>query len=71
MIEDGGGLIRLGKRLIKLPPRPLTRDLLAALVIYDVAQSMSDDSQANARVIRRTALQQMAEIALRELERVG
>ncbi|MEO7271400.1 MAG: hypothetical protein ABIX28_07290 [Vicinamibacterales bacterium] len=70
VIEDGGGVIRLGGRLIKLGPRPLTRDILAALVVNDVAQTMSDDSEANSRAIRRAALQQIADIALREVQQL-
>jgi hypothetical protein len=66
VIEDGGGLVRFGKVFIRLPPRPLIRDLLAALVIDNVAQSMSPASQTNSNAIRRTTLQQIAEIALRE-----
>ena len=71
VIEDGGGLVRLGKAFIKLPPRPLIRDLLAALVIDNMAQSMSPASRSNSRVIRRAALQQIAEIALREANQLG
>lgn len=70
VIEDGGGVVRLGKRFVKLPPRPLVRDLLVALVIENLAQSMSEDSETNARAIRRTALQQIAQIALREVNRL-
>jgi hypothetical protein len=71
VIEDGGGLVRLGKAFIKLPPRPLIRDLLAALVIENVAQSMSPASHSSSLAIRRTALQQIAEIALREANQLG
>jgi hypothetical protein len=71
IIEDGGGIVRLGKHFMKLPPRPLIRDLLAALVIDNVAQSMSKESVANSRAIRRAALQQIAEIALREVGQLG
>ena len=71
VIEDGGGLVRLGKKIIKLPPRPLTRDVLVALVAGDVAQSMSEGSEANSRAILRAALQQVAQIALREVDRLG
>ena len=64
-------MVRLGKHFTKLPPRPLIRDLLAALVIDSIAQSMSKDSGANSRAIRRAALQQIAAIALREVEQLG
>jgi hypothetical protein len=71
VIEDGGGLVRLGKQIIKIPPRPLNRDVIAALVVDDVAQSMSEGSELNVRAIRKAALQQIAEIALREIDRLG
>ena len=53
IIEDGGGVVRSGKRIIKLPPGPLLRDLLALLVVDDAAQSMSEKSQGNSRALRR------------------
>ncbi len=71
VIGDGGGIVRLGKRFVKVPPRPLVRDLLAALVIEDVAHSMSPESEESAKAIQRTALQQIAQIARRELGRLG
>jgi hypothetical protein len=71
MIDDGGGVVRLGKRIIKIPPRPLIRDLLALLVVDDASQSMSEESNANSRAIRRAALQEIATIAMREVERLG
>lgn len=71
VIEDGGGLVRIGKRFVKLPPRPLIRDLLTALVIENLAQSMSENSEVSSKAIRRTALQQIAQIALNEVNRLG
>jgi hypothetical protein len=75
VLEDGGGIVRQGKRFIKVPPRPLARDVLAALVIDALAQATSDDADstaiANARAIQRTALRQLADIALREANRLG
>jgi hypothetical protein len=71
LIEDGGGVVRLGKHFTNLPSRPLIRDLLAALVIDSVAQSMSKESGANSRAIRRAALQQIAAIALRAADQLG
>jgi hypothetical protein len=74
VIQDGGGVIRLGKRLIKVPPRPVIREILAALAIEDLARDMSEGSErgeASARAIRRTALEQVARLALRELDQLG
>jgi hypothetical protein len=71
VIEDGGGLVRFGKKIIKVPPRPLIRDVLVALLAEDLAQSMSEGSEANSRAIRRAALQQIAQIVLREVDRLG
>ena len=70
VIEDGGGLVRSGKRIIKLPPGPLLRDLLALLLVNDAAQSMSDESEGNSRAVRRAALHELAAIALREAGRL-
>jgi len=54
-IQDGGGVFRIGRRLVKVPPRPLIRDLVAALASEDLAHSMSPRSTTNARAIRRVA----------------
>jgi hypothetical protein len=70
VIDDGGGVVRIGKRFVPIPPRPLVRDILAALVIDGLAQSMSKQSAGSAREIRRTALQQIVEIAGRELRQL-
>lgn len=71
VIPDGGGLVRVGEQFMKLLPQPLIRDLLAALAIDNVAQSMSQESAASSRAIRRTALQEIASIVLREVDRLG
>jgi hypothetical protein len=71
VLEDGGGLVRLGKRIFKIPPRPLIRDILAALVIEDVAQEISGSSAASSAQIRATALRQIAEIANRAADGLG
>jgi hypothetical protein len=71
VIEDGGGVVRIGKRIFKIPPRPLIRDILAALVIDDVAQEMSRSSAASSAEIRATALRQIADIANRAADGLG
>ncbi len=71
VIEDGGGLVRRGKRFFKVPPRPLIRDILAALIAEDVASSMSEDAAKSSREIRRAALREIADLALRAAERLG
>jgi hypothetical protein len=71
VIEDGGAVIRLGTGVIKISPRSFVTDILIALVAADVVGSMSKDSEGNAKAVRRTALQQVAQIALREVERLG
>ena len=71
VLEDGGGLVRLGNKIIKIPPRPVTRDVFVALVAGDIAQSMSESSAVNSRAILRTTLQQIASLALREVDRLG
>lgn len=74
VLEDGGGLVRQGKRFVKVPPRPLAKDALAALVIEGLAASIpatADPAEiARARTIRVTALRQLAEIATRAANRL-
>ncbi len=67
VIQDGGGVVRIGKRLVKVPPRPWIRDLLAALVIEDIAGSMSETS---GRAIRQASLEQMERIVRQEREAI-
>jgi len=52
VIQDGGGLIRIGGRIIKLPPNPPVQDLLSVLLIDRLAGLMSDE---DSRAIRQTA----------------
>jgi hypothetical protein len=67
VLGDGSGLIRLGKRIIKIPPGSMFRDLMVALSIDASAGLMSEESAVNSRAIQRAALQQIAAIALREV----
>lgn len=71
IIEDGGGVFRLGKTLQRLPPRPIIRDSLIVLAVEEMARSMTPSSKTSALAIQRTALQQLGEIAKRELEKLG
>ncbi len=68
VIQDGGGVVQIGKRLVKVPPRPWIRDLLAALAIEEIAGSMSEES---GRAMRQASLEQMERIVRRELEAMG
>jgi hypothetical protein len=71
IIEDGGGVFVLGKGVHRLPPRPIIRDALILLAVEDMARSMSPDSRTSSLSIRRTALQQLAEVAKRGIEKLG
>ena len=68
VIQDGGGVIRVGGRLVKIPPRQPASDLLAGLAIDQIAQTMSPES---AREIRRTTLQQMSSVIARAIQSIG
>jgi hypothetical protein len=70
IIEDGGGIFRLGNTFHKLPPRPIIRDALITLAIEEMARSMTSASETSAVAIRRTASQQLAQMAKRELEQL-
>jgi hypothetical protein len=71
VLGDGGGIVRLGKRIIKIPSRSLFRDHMVALAINASAGLMSEESAVNSRAIQRTALQQIASIALREVSKLA
>ena len=64
VLQDGGGVVRVGKHLLKIPPGPLAQDLLVGLAVYDFAQHMSAESR---RSIQRTVLKEISAVALREL----
>lgn len=68
VIQDGGGVVRMGGRLVKIPPHQPALDLLAGLAIDQIAQAMSPDS---AREIRRTTLRQMRDVITRAIEAIG
>jgi hypothetical protein len=68
VIEDGGGIVRIGNTLVKLPPRPLIRELLAVLAA-EVTQQVAKEIGPNVGVIGRTALQQIVDIVTTEIGR--
>jgi hypothetical protein len=68
VIQDGGGVVRVGGRLVRIPPRQPAKDILAGLAIDEIAQGMSADA---GREIRRTTFQQIATVVGRALKRLG
>jgi hypothetical protein len=66
IIQDGGGLFRVGNQVHVIPPRPVLREILVGLAIYGLADALGDESR---RAIQRTVLEQIAAIATRELGR--
>ena len=68
VIDDGGGLVRIGSTIVKIPPRPLARDLLVALAIYDLAGAMSSTAT---QAVRRAVVEEMKAVIARELGRAG
>jgi len=67
LIEEAGGIIRLGDRLIGIPARQPATDVLAGLAIDAIAQHMSPESS---RAIRLTTLRQMAHVISRAVESI-
>jgi hypothetical protein len=68
IIQDGGGIVRIGGRLTRIRPRGPSVDLLAAMAILETARTMSPES---AREIERTTLEQMARVIRRAIEEIG
>jgi hypothetical protein len=68
IIQDGGGIIRVGGHLHPVPPSPPIRDLFVMTVMDDLAHSMSPD---RTRAIRRTLMQQIMQIAEEQLKQIG
>ncbi|HXT21715.1 MAG TPA: hypothetical protein VN923_13265, partial [Thermoanaerobaculia bacterium] len=68
VLEDGGGVVRVGGRIIHIPPHEPARDVFAALATAETAAAMEPEA---AREVRRTVLQQLVRIARLALERLG
>jgi hypothetical protein len=66
VLGDGGGIVRIGNKLHRIPPHEPAIDILKALAVIELAQSMSDE---HARAVTRTALEEIGRIAQREAER--
>ena len=65
VIQEGGGVVRVGGRLVRIQPgRPAT-DVLSGLAIDQIAQGMSPES---GREIRRTTLQQIGKVIGRAIK---
>ena len=71
VIEDGGGLLRSGGHIIKIPPSPLLGDLLKLLSIGETARTLSESSLVSSVALQRAALQELASVALRAADRIG
>jgi hypothetical protein len=67
VIEDGGGVVRLGDDFTVIGARQLTKDVLAALAIDQIAQHMSPGA---GREMRRTALRQIQRAIVHELKSI-
>ena len=65
LIEEGGGVVRVGGQVIEIAARQPARDLLAGLAIDAIAQQMSPQSS---RAIRVTTLRQLAHVVARAIE---
>jgi len=67
LIEEAGGIVRLGEQLIGIPAGQPATDVLAGLAVEAIAKHMSPESS---RAIRLTTLRQMVHVISREIERV-
>lgn len=67
ILEDGGGVVRVGGRLVRIPPRQPAADVLAGLAIAEITESMSPEAS---REIRRTTMQQLAAAIARALDQM-
>jgi hypothetical protein len=68
VIDDGGGLIRVGNRIIRVPPRPPVDDVIVALANYAESASLPRTKQRQARL---AALRQLQAMVAREIKRLG
>jgi hypothetical protein len=68
ILGDGGGIIRVGGRIIRIPPRAPVRDILGALAIEDIARSMSDAAGHGIRLAAMNVVRSVAETQIRQLE---
>jgi hypothetical protein len=66
VIEDGGGIVRIGSQFVKLPPRPLITELLAVLAA-EVGNEVSKDLGPGIGAISRAGLQRIVQIVLRQI----
>jgi hypothetical protein len=66
-VQDGGGLILVGGKIVPIPPRSPLRDIMLALSMETPASGMSAES---ALVVRRTMFELIEGIARRERERL-
>src|SRR5262249_1883500 len=67
IIQEGGGLVRVGDDFTAIGARQPAKDVLAALAIDQIAQQMSADAR---REMRRTALRQIQRVIAREIKSI-
>jgi hypothetical protein len=67
LIEEAGGIVRVGDRLIGIPAQQPAIDVLAGLAIDAISRHMSPESS---RAIRVTTLRQMAHVIARAIESI-
>jgi hypothetical protein len=65
LIQEGTGIVRIGDDFTAIGASESARDVLAALAIDQIAQTMSPDAR---REMRRTALRQIQRAIAREME---
>jgi hypothetical protein len=68
VLDDGGGLVRSGNSIIRVPPYPPTDTVVAALARYVDAARLAPPNERQARL---AALQDLQQTVARELTRLG
>lgn len=68
VLQDGGGIIRVGGRLHYVPPRSPLRDLLIITVLDELARSMSAERSVP---VRRALMEQLRQLADEQLQQLG
>lgn len=68
VLDDGGGLVRIGNRIVRVPPYPPTDTVVSALADYAEAASLP---RAKQRDVRLAALRNLQRTVAREIKRLG
>jgi hypothetical protein len=68
IIGDGGGLIRIGPRIVRVPPRQPVTAILDGIARYRMAQTLDEGPQRSAQIDALRAIQRVAAQEIARLE---